>query len=184
MSASVGKRMSQASVKLLTDAFLHSVSLPFHNEGKARLVRGNRAEWNRMYSFSLSLLLLSGALFLPYFSAECASFLRHSSVQGFSMTSRRFFPLLLCLIMSVLGSTALVTADCAPAPSGGNDTIDCTGTDSDGVDAGAGNDSIHIEPTAVVGDEATDEVNGGDGNDGILNDGTVIGDINGDNGND
>src|SRR5690349_8687124 len=100
------------------------------------------------------------------------------------MTSRRLFPLFLCLIVYLLGSTALVNADCAPAPSGGNDTIDCTDTDPDGVDAGAGNDSIHIEPTAVVGNESTDEVNGGDGDDTITNDGTITGSVDGGAGND
>src|SRR5688572_3532392 len=72
------------------------------------------------------------------------------------MTSRRLFPLLLCLIMTSLGSTALVTADCNPDPASNGDTVSCPDDqagvdDADGFDGeGVSSLNVTVETGATV----------------------------------
>lgn len=77
----------------------------------------------------------------------------------------------------LLGSLALVAAlgifipaafaDCSPAGTGGNDTITCAGDDADGINTGAGSDSVSIVSGTVLdtiiaeGNQISVVVNGG-----------------------
>ena len=81
--------------------------------------------------------------------------------------------LLIVMLLLSLGLIQLASADCnQPVDNSGNDDIDCTGTDADGTQGGAGNDTIDIGSTATVNGDV-DGDNPGSGNDVITNDGEL-----------
>ena len=73
---------------------------------------------------------------------------------------------------------AVVRADCLPPPTGGDDTITCTGTYPGTLNAGDGNDTVTNQGTINV------DLDGGPGNDTLNNYGTVGDDIEGGDGDD
>ncbi len=79
----------------------------------------------------------------------------------------------LAVLMSVVSAGVIIVhADCQPNGSGGNDNITCTGTDTNGVNGGNGNDTITVEAGASVSHN-NDAIAGGDGNDYLVNNGTI-----------
>ncbi|MBC8503388.1 MAG: sortase [Anaerolineales bacterium] len=63
----------------------------------------------------------------------------------------------------VLPSIAL--ADCSPNGTGNDDIITCSGQDLDGINAGAGNDQITVQPYATVANINGTSIQGGEGDD-------------------
>lgn len=95
------------------------------------------------------------------------------------MNKSSFLRLILAsLPLSLLATPCtLVYATCEPAGTPGDDVITCTGLDTSGVDAGAGNDSIHVQPDADVaidtGSNYQPVLELGTGNDDVHIDGAV-----------
>jgi hypothetical protein len=78
---------------------------------------------------------------------------------------------ILSLLVSAVGlPTKVLAADNCPNGDGSDNNITCTTNDTDGIDAGAGNDTV--TNTGTVSSPGTG-INGNDGNDTIANDGTV-----------
>src|SRR5687767_1032643 len=94
---------------------------------------------------------------------------------------KRFFLLMIVFILTITMNVRArpVQADCSPDGNALNNLINCTGTDSTGVDGQAGSDTILIDSNAIVaaGNNSTETfvVSGGTGNDSIVNNGLLIG---------
>lgn len=88
----------------------------------------------------------------------------------------------LCIALALLGFSAAHAA-CVPSGTAGDDTIVCTGTDTSGVDSIGGNDTVSIEPGAILKrddtilgiffDTKVTAIDAGSGNDTVTNHGTV-----------
>lgn len=66
-------------------------------------------------------------------------------------------------------------ADCSPDGTAGPDVIVCTGTDTNGVDGAAGNDTITIQSSATVTNTASAGIQDSSGNTTVTNFGTING---------
>jgi len=75
----------------------------------------------------------------------------------------------LCLAVGLaFGLTGTARADCSPPGTVNDDTIDCTGHDSDGINAGDGNDLITAQQAAYIYNlSGAFAIMGGAGNDQI-----------------
>ena len=85
-------------------------------------------------------------------------------------------------------SPQITHAQCTPAADSSDNTINCDAPATiEDVDGQGGNGIIYLNPGAVVGDGVDADntaVDGGTGNDSIVNDASVAGDIQGNSGND
>lgn len=95
--------------------------------------------------------------------------------------------LVLASVLVILALIALVPfhtviADCSPDGTSGNDSIICASDDSNGVNGGAGNDTITVDEGVQVdpsGGPLPIAINGGAGSDTIVNNGVVNGSMTG-----
>src|SRR5215207_2749602 len=97
------------------------------------------------------------------------------------MMARKVTVMLLTLLLSVAGWVAPSLANCSPEGDGSGQDIDCTGTDLDGVNAQAGEDTITVHDGALI---SGGEIRGGPDDDRIVieTDATVQVPIHGDTG--